>query len=43
LLILRLLVVICSALHDGYGGAVRWKNKNSGFRYDKDVANAIYK
>ena len=25
-------------VHDGYGGAVRWKNNNAGFRYDKDVS-----
>ena len=24
-------------VHDGYGGAVRWKNNNAGFRYDKDI------
>ena len=25
-------------VHDGYGGAVRWKNNNAGFRYDKEVS-----
>ena len=25
-------------VHDGYGGAVRWKNNKDGFRYDKDIS-----
>ncbi len=25
-------------VHDGYSGAVRWKNNNQGFRYHKDVS-----
>jgi hypothetical protein len=25
-------------VHDGYGGAVKWKTNNQGFRYNKDVS-----